>query len=175
MLLKHLQDDLRELGVIAGEHYAHGGAAGLCKLALHSDSYAITALGRVRQAARRWRVPGVNHALRMVQTGFYGIELGNDVTLGHGVWFIHPLGIVIGGDARIGHRVRFFGNNTVGTAKENGYPIIEDDVWVGAGARILGPIRIGRGARIGANAVVLTDVPPGAVAVGVPAKIKGGA
>lgn len=172
MLYEQLKDDLEQLGVIASGHYAHGKKASLVKLAMHSDSYAITTIGRVRQAARRWRVPGVNHALRLVQTGFYGIELGNDVKLGHGVWFIHPLGIVIGGDATIGNRVRFFGNNTVGTAKENGYPIIEDDVWVGAGARILGPIRIGRGAKIGANAVVLTDVPAGAIAVGVPAKIK---
>jgi serine O-acetyltransferase len=171
-LLDHLHRDLEQLASIAGEHYARGGGGSLWKLAIHSDSYAITALGRLREGARRCRVPGVNHALRLLQTGFYGIELGNEVTLGHGVWFIHPTAIVIGGNAKIGDRVRFFGSNTVGTAKENGYPTIEDDVWVGAGARILGPVRIGKGARIGANAVVLTDVPPGAVAVGIPAKIK---
>jgi len=51
-------------------------------------------------------------------------------------------------------------------------PVIEDDVEIGAGACVLGPIRIGRGARIGANAVVLSDVPPGAIAVGVPATLR---
>jgi serine acetyltransferase len=64
------------------------------------------------------------------------------------------------------------GNNTVGSAKDNGCPVIEDDVLVGCGARILGPIRIGARAQIGANAVVVTDVPADAVAVGVPAVIR---
>lgn len=63
------------------------------------------------------------------------------------------------------------GNNTIGTAKDNGCPVIEEDVVIGCGARVLGPIRIGRGAVIGANAVVLTDVPAGAIATGIPAKI----
>lgn len=138
---------------------------------LACDSYTITALHRVRAWARRWRVPLLNHILRVVQTSFYNIELGRDIQLGYGVWFIHPLGIVIGGNARVGNRVRFFGNNTVGTAKENGYPVIGDDVWIGAGARILGPITIGARARIGANAVVLQDVPADSVAVGIPARI----
>ena len=60
-------------------------------------------------------------------------------------------------------------HNTVGTAKDNGYPIIESDVVVGCGARILGPVRVGARAVIGANAVVVHDVPPGAVATGIPA------
>ena len=140
---------------------------------LANDSYAITTLTRIRQAARQLHIPMVNHALRVVQTGFYGIEIGKEVTLGSGVYFVHPLGIVIGGNARIGDRVRFYGNNTVGTAKDNGYPIIEDDVWVGAGARILGPIRVGARSRIGANAVVLDDVEPDSVVVGIPARPVG--
>ncbi len=134
-------------------------------------SLRILAVQRAREFARSVRIPLANYFLRSVQTVLWAIEIDRDVTLGAGVFIVHPLGIVIGGDSRIGKRVRFYGNNTVGTIHDDGYPTIEDDVWIGAGARILGPVRIGAGARIGANAVVLTDVPPGHVAVGVPAHI----
>jgi serine O-acetyltransferase len=88
------------------------------------------------------------------------------------VYFVHTSGIVLGGDSRVGDRVRFYGSNTLGTVHDDGYPTIEDDVWLGVGARVLGPITIGARSRIGANAVVLKDVPPDSVAVGVPAQIK---
>jgi serine O-acetyltransferase len=140
--------------------------------ALVQDGFIVLALTRVRELARSFHVPGVNRTLRLAQQVFYGIEIGKDVQLGRGVWFVHSLGTVVGGTARVGDRVRFMGNNTVGTAKDNGCPIIEDDVVVGGGARILGPIRIGAGATIGANAVVLTDVPAGAIATGVPAVVR---
>ncbi|MCL2725846.1 MAG: serine acetyltransferase [Polyangiaceae bacterium] len=139
--------------------------------AMVQDGYAVLAAHRLRVLARRRHIPGANRVLRLFQTVLYSIEIGNEVELGEGVNFDHTLGIVIGGDSKIGARVKFLGNNTVGTAKDNGYPIIEDDVIVGCGARILGPIRIGRGAFIGANAVVLTDVPAGAIVGGIPAKI----
>jgi serine O-acetyltransferase len=142
------------------------------RAALTQDSYAITTLNNLRVLARRWHVPFVNALLRRLQTTFYGIEIGKDVTIGAGVYFVHTQAIVIGGDAVVGERVRFYGSNTVGTAKDNGYPVIEDDVTVGAGARILGPVRIGARSSIGANAVVLTDIPPDSVAVGIPARAR---
>lgn len=141
------------------------------RAALTQDGYKVLLMSRVRESARRWHVPGVNHALRLATTVLYSIEIGNDIELGEGVNFTHTLGTVIGGTSKIGARVKFMGNNTIGTAKDNGCPVIEDDVVIGCGARILGPIRIGRGAFIGANAVVLTDVPPGAVASGIPARV----
>jgi serine O-acetyltransferase len=141
------------------------------KATLTQDSYAITTLNHLRALARRWHVPLVNTLLRRVQTVFFGIEIGKDVSLGAGVYFVHPFGVVIGGDATVGDRVRFYGSNTVGTAKDNGYPVIEHDVTIGAGARILGPVRIGARAQIGANAVVLQDIPPDSVAVGIPARV----
>jgi serine O-acetyltransferase len=139
--------------------------------ALLLDSFSVTALTRAREVMRHGVLRPFNRVLRLAQTTVYGIDIGNDVQLGDGVYFVHPLGIVIGGTAQVGDRVKFMGSNTVGTAKDNGYPVIENDVLVGSGARILGPIRIGAGAVIGANAVVLCDVPPGAVAVGIPARI----
>jgi serine O-acetyltransferase len=99
--------------------------------------------------------------------------IGNNVVLGYG-----GLGIVVHARAVIGDRVRISPNVTIGgRSGERDVPIIEDDVLIGSGAKILGPIRIGKGAKIGANAVVLKNVPPGATAIGVPAAIvesKGG-
>lgn len=141
------------------------------KAALTQDGYKVLFMSRVRESARKWHVPGVNHALRLVTTVLYSIEIGNDIELGDGINFTHTLGTVIGGTSKVGARVKFMGNNTIGTAKDNGCPVIEDDVVIGCGARVLGPVRIGRGAFIGANSVVLTDVPPGAVVSGIPAKI----
>jgi serine O-acetyltransferase len=153
---------------------AHGDTSfgTVIRQALVFDPFHVLAIFRLREAASRHHVPIVNRALRMLTTAFYGVEVGKDVRLGHGVYFVHPLGTVLGGDAKVGARVRFMGDNTVGTAKDNGYPVIEDDVVVGCGARILGPIRVGEGAVIGANAVVLHDVPAGAVATGVPAIVR---
>jgi serine O-acetyltransferase len=141
------------------------------KAAVTQDGYKVLLMSRIRESARRWHVPGVNHTLRLITTVLYSIEIGNDIELGEGINFTHTLGTVIGGTSKVGSRVKFMGNNTIGTAKDNGCPVIEDDVVIGCGARVLGPIRIGRGASIGANAVVLTDVPPGAIATGIPATI----
>jgi serine O-acetyltransferase len=141
------------------------------KAALSQDGYKVLFFSRVREAARTWNIPFVNHVLRLATTVIYGIEIESTVELGEGINFAHTVGTVIGGTSKIGARVKFMGNNTVGTAKDDGCPVIEDDVVVGCGARVLGPIRVGRGAVIGANAVVLHDVPPGAVVSGIPARV----
>jgi serine O-acetyltransferase len=168
--LERALDDAFELA-----HASSGHAVTLreaLKTALVLDSYVILASTRAREAAHRHHLRGVGRVVRIAQMALYGIEIGKDVELGRGVYFVHSLGIVIGGTAKIGDRVRFLGNNTVGTASDNGYPVIEDDVYVGCGARILGPIRIGARSVIGANAVVLRDVPPDSLAVGVPAVVR---
>lgn len=146
-------------------------ARSVAQVVLVSDSYRITSIHRLREASRKLHIPLVSHLLRVFQTTMFAIEIDPKVFLGEGVYFVHSLGVIIGGNSRIGARVRFYGNNTVGTVRDDGYPVIEDDVWIGAGARILGPIRIGARSRIGANAVVLRDVPPDSVAVGIPATI----
>ena len=163
---------IRDAKELARKHYKASTPKDILLIVAKSDSYRITTIQRLREMASRLPLPGLNHALRVIQTAIYGIELNKDIEIGNGVYFIHPIGVVVGGNAKIGDRVRFYGNNTIGTANENGYPIIEEDVSIGAGARILGPIRVGARSFIGANAVVLEDVPPDSIAVGVPAKIR---
>lgn len=98
-----------------------------------------------------------------------GAQLGRGVLLGY-----KGLGIVIHRRAVIGDRANIGAHVTIGGRGDyQGVPVIEDDVLIGTGAKILAPVRVGKGARIGANAVVLHDVPAGATAVGVPARIAG--
>jgi serine O-acetyltransferase len=142
----------------------------LCKL-LSNDAMAVLVLWRARQAAMRLRVPLLNGLLRRAQTVLFGVEIDRRARIGRGVWFVHPVGTVVGGDSTLGDRVRLMGCNTIGTNLDDGYPRVGNDVVVGVGARILGPVIVGDGARIGAGAVVLDDVPPGALALGVPARV----
>ncbi len=102
-----------------------------------------------------------------------GIEIPFDVRIGRRVEIHHHSGIVINGYVEIGDGCIIRQNVTIGIKEigDHGAPILGRNVEVGAGAVILGHIRIGDGARIGANAVVMTDVPDGATAVGVPARI----
>ena len=93
--------------------------------------------------------------------------IGQGSILGYG-----GLGTVIHQRAVIGENVMIGTRVTVGgRSHERDVPIIEDDVFIGAGACVLGPVRVGRGAVIGANAVVIEDVPPRSVVAGVPAKV----
>ena len=103
----------------------------------------------------------------------FGCEIHSIMKCGKGLVLAHNgCGIVINKDAVIGNNVLIFQNVTIGGRKGSGSPIIGDDVIIGAGAVILGDITIGNKAKIGANAVVLKNVPPEATAVGVPAVIK---
>ncbi len=167
-----MSQTLRDLRGIAQAEFHEVNRHTLLKAAA-LDAFPVLLLTRVRETARRLHVPGANRLLRLVQMSLYGVEIGKDVRLGDGVSLVHSLGTVIGGTSQVGARVRLMGNNTVGTAKDNGCPVVEEDVVVGCGARILGPVRVGRGAVIGANSVVLHDVPPGAVVAGAPARVIG--
>jgi serine O-acetyltransferase len=105
----------------------------------------------------------------------YGIELPYTAEVGQGVVIEHQGGIVIHGSTRIGDRCIIRQNCTLGVRsvdRPDEAPILMADVQLGAGAVILGRVTIGAGAAIGANAVVLTDVPAGALAIGVPAAIR---
>jgi serine O-acetyltransferase len=104
----------------------------------------------------------------------YGVELPLGVRVGRRVSIDHQSGIVIHGHTVIGDDCRIRQNTTMGVRNlddPHAAPVLEPGVDVGAGAVIIGRITIGEKASVGANAVVLQDVPPGALAIGVPAKI----
>ncbi|MCV2368866.1 serine O-acetyltransferase [Roseateles oligotrophus] len=103
-----------------------------------------------------------------------GVDLPCETRVGRRLLIEHFGGIIVSGDTVIGDDVTLRHGVTLGLRRTGvpGAPVIGDRVDIGAGAKILGPVRIGADAVIGANAVVLCDVPAGALAVGVPARIK---
>lgn len=121
----------------------------------------------------RWRVPLLPRVIYAVNRIVFSVSLPPSVQIGKGVVLGYSgLGTVVHKRAVIGARVVIGSGVTVGGRSGHfEVPVIEDDVDIGSGAKILGPIRVGRGAIVGANAVVIHDVPPYAVVAGVPAKI----
>lgn len=104
---------------------------------------------------------------------FTGIEIHPGANIGKGLVIDHGMGVVIGETAEIGDNVLLYHGVTLGgTGKDKGkrHPTLGDNVIIGAGAKVLGPIYIGTNSKIGANSVVLKDVPEGYTAVGIPAK-----
>jgi serine O-acetyltransferase len=122
----------------------------------------------------------VSHIGRMLT----GIEIHPGATIGEGFFIDHGHGVVIGETAEIGRNVTLYHDVTLGGIApsvdsdaqrlQKRHPTLLDDVIVGSGAQILGPITVGAGARVGANSVVLRDVPARATVVGIPAKIARG-
>ena len=103
-----------------------------------------------------------------------GIEIHPGAQIGRRFFIDHGMGIVIGETAEIGDDVMLFHQVTLGgTGKDKGkrHPTVENNVIISAGAKVLGPIVIGENSKIGANAVVLHDIPKNATAVGIPAKV----
>lgn len=104
-----------------------------------------------------------------------GIEIHPGAQIGKGFFIDHGMGVVIGETCEIGDNVLIYQGVTLGgTGKDVGkrHPTIGNNVLIGSGAKVLGPIIIGNNVKIGAGSVVLNDVPDGATAVGIPAKCK---
>lgn len=123
----------------------------------------------------RFRLPArlLSHVIRILT----GVEIHPGAQIGRRLFIDHGMGVVIGETAVVGDDVVLFHNSTLGgRSMSHGkrHPTVGNNVVVGAGAKILGPVWIGDGAQIGANAVVVHDVPAGAVAVGVPARVRPG-
>lgn len=105
-----------------------------------------------------------------------GVDIHPGATLGRGLFIDHATGVVIGETAQVGADVTMYHGVTLGatsTSRGKRHPTIGDRVVIGAGAKVLGPVTVGADASIGANAVVVKPVPPGAVVVGVPGQVIG--
>jgi serine O-acetyltransferase len=137
---------------------------GVHALAIHRTAHALWGVGFVVLA--RW----LSHLARWLT----GIEIHPGATVGRRVFIDHGMGVVVGETAEIGDDCTIYQGVTLGgTSLNQGkrHPTLHRGVVVGAGAKVLGPFSVGAGARIGSNSVVIKEVPAGATAVGIPARV----
>lgn len=135
------------------------------------------------RSAQRWRATRgpigrvafllVGGSYKVVTEGFMGIELPVSTEIGPGLRLRHGVGVVVNPASRIGANVMIRQGVTLGNRKTStDCPTIEDDVEIGVGAVVIGPVTIGKGARIGPNAVIFRDVPAGSVVTSPPVEIR---
>lgn len=134
----------------------------------------VHAIWAYRIAHRLWAAGHKLSARLLSQAarGITGVEIHPGAVLGRRLFIDHGMGVVIGQTAVVGEDVTIFHGTTLGgtsMSKGKRHPTVGHRVVIGAGAKVLGPITVGDDAKIGANAVVVHDVPAGAVSVGVPA------
>jgi serine O-acetyltransferase len=129
---------------------------------------------RVAHALHDAGVPLAPRAIAYVSRMVTGIEIHPAANIGDGLFIDHGMGVVIGETADIGDDVTLYQGVTLGGtgfATGKRHPTVGDNVTVGSGAKLLGPIEIGHGAKVGANSVVITDVPPNSTVVGNPGHV----
>ncbi|MGD9600439.1 MAG: serine O-acetyltransferase [Gammaproteobacteria bacterium] len=169
-MFQHLREDIRSI-------FARDPAArntlelliaypGVHALIVHRGSHWLWQHG-LKLAAR-----ALSHLGRFLT----GIEIHPGATIGRRFFIDHGMGVVIGETAEIGDDVTLYHGVTLGGTtwnKGKRHPTLGNGVVIGAGAKVLGPIVVGENARVGSNAVVVKDVPPGATVVGIPGRIAG--
>ncbi|MFC0674139.1 serine O-acetyltransferase EpsC [Brachybacterium hainanense] len=154
-------------------------ATGDLQLVLTSPG--LHAIWAHRAAHALWRRPRARLPALLLAQGMRsatGIEIHPGAQIGRRFFIDHGMGVVIGETAEVGDDVMLYHGVTLGgrsMRRVKRHPTVGDGVTIGAGARVLGPVVLGERSQIGANAVVVRDVPAGATAVGVPARVRGGA
>jgi serine O-acetyltransferase len=126
---------------------------------------------RVAHALFGARVPLLPRLIAALARAITGIEIHPAAVIGNGFFIDHGMGVVIGETAEIGDAVTMYQGVTLGGtgfATGKRHPTVQDNVTIGSGAKLLGPITVGHGAKIGANSVVIHDVPPNSTVVGNP-------
>ncbi len=161
-----LLDDLRAKQALYSQY---GESCSLAK-AVMADGTAANALYRAQAALARWRLAPLALIPHTLNKWFNGCVIGVRAQFGPGLVLIHPVGVVINSSVRAGRNVWIESGVVIGDNRGR-VPQIGDDVFLGSGAKVIGGVRLGHGAQVGANAVVLQDVPDGTLAIGVPARI----
>jgi serine O-acetyltransferase len=141
-------------------------------LTCYPGFHALT-LHRLSHRLWRWKLRWLARWLSHLGRWLTGIEVHPGATIGRRVFIDHGMGVVVGETAEIGDDSTLYHGVTLGGTtwnKGKRHPTLGKGVVVGAGAKILGPIVVGDYAKVGSNAVVVKDVPPGATAVGIPAR-----
>jgi len=137
------------------------GWAGVQALLAHRVAHALYDVG----------VPVAPRTIAFTSRAITGVEIHPAARIGDDFFIDHGTGVVIGETAEIGDRVTLFQGVTLGGtgfARGKRHPTVEDDVTIGSGAKLLGPVNVGHGAKVGANTVVVEDVPPRSTVVGNP-------
>ncbi len=137
---------------------------------LASDGTTAMILYRAMQWARAWRLAPVEMLFNKLNAVCCQCIIGRGAEFGAGFVLIHSQGVVINGQVRGGERIFIEHQVTIG-AERRCAPRLGNDIFIGAGAKIVGAVTIGDGARIGANAVVVHDVPAHSTVVGIPARV----
>lgn len=174
-LLSYLAADLRRARVLL-----NGSADSVSGLYLWlgvlSPRFVPVLLCRLAHAFYRLKLRPVAKAVSLLNFFLFGIEIAVRCPIGKGLFFPHTQGTVIGASS-IGENATIFQGVTLGAKEldfsyhESSRPKVEDGVTIGSGAKVIGSVILGSNSRVGANAVVLNDVAPGSLVVGIPAKV----
>jgi serine O-acetyltransferase len=160
---------LTDLRAKAAWCYQDEGSASLVKVLLTDGTMAMV-FYRGMQCARRWRLAPLEMLLNRLNSICCNCIIGRGAEFGPGFVLIHSTGIVINGAVRGGSNVFLEHQVTIGAERRES-PRLGSNVFIGAGAKIIGAITIGDHGRVGANAVVLDDVPAYATVAGIPARV----
>jgi serine O-acetyltransferase len=158
---------------VAAAHARDPAARGVSSLEVLAAWPGVQALlaHRVAHVLADAGVPVAPRMLALASRAFTNIEIHPGADIGDGLFIDHGTGVVIGETAEVGDNVTMYQGVTLGGtgfATGKRHPTVQDNVTIGSGAKLLGPITIGHGAKIGANSVVIHDVPPNSTVVGVP-------
>jgi serine O-acetyltransferase len=160
----------RDVAAVRSRDPAARGVSSAAILATWPGVHAVLA-HRVAHALQLVGVPVVPRVLAAASRSITGIEIHPAARIGEGFFVDHGMGVVIGETAEIGRDVTLYQGVTLGGtgfATGKRHPTVQDNVTIGSGAKLLGPITVGHGAKIGAGSIVIHDVPPNSTVVGNP-------